>query len=51
MASADEMTGRFERFDARPGGSYRLALTYSDASGAPGYPEVNRLAQVTCPTR
>jgi uncharacterized protein YndB with AHSA1/START domain len=30
------MTGRFERFDARPGGSYRMALTYSDASGAPG---------------
>jgi uncharacterized protein YndB with AHSA1/START domain len=31
-----EMTGRFERFDARPGGSYRMALTYRDASGAPG---------------
>ncbi|NBE92389.1 ATPase [Nonomuraea sp. KC401] len=30
------MTGRFTRFDARPGGSYRLVLTYSDASGAPG---------------
>jgi uncharacterized protein YndB with AHSA1/START domain len=30
------MTGRFERFDARPGGSYRLVLTYPDASGAPG---------------
>ncbi|MET8612862.1 SRPBCC family protein [Streptomyces sp. SCPE 10] len=30
------MTGRFERFDARPGGSYRLVLTYSDVSGAPG---------------
>jgi uncharacterized protein YndB with AHSA1/START domain len=30
------MTGRFERFDARPGGSYRMMLTYSDASGAPG---------------
>ncbi|MFI9432460.1 MULTISPECIES: SRPBCC family protein [Streptosporangium] len=30
------MTGRFERFDGRPGGSYRLVLTYSDASGAPG---------------
>src|ERR1044071_3722552 len=30
------MTGRFEPFDARPGGSYRLVLTYSDASGAPG---------------
>jgi uncharacterized protein YndB with AHSA1/START domain len=32
----DGMTGRFERFDARPGGSYRMVLTYSDASGAPG---------------
>ena len=31
-----EMTGRFERFDARPGGSYRMVLTYGDASGAPG---------------
>src|SRR6266566_1239030 len=30
------MTGRFERFDGRPGGSYRMVLTYSDASGAPG---------------
>jgi uncharacterized protein YndB with AHSA1/START domain len=30
------MTGRFERFDARPGGSYRMVLTHSDASGAPG---------------
>ena len=30
------MTGRFERFDPRPGGSYRLVLTYVDAAGAPG---------------
>ncbi|MFV2021219.1 SRPBCC family protein [Micromonospora sp. LOL_023] len=30
------MAGRFERFDARPGGSYRLVLTYADASTAPG---------------
>lgn len=30
------MTGRFERFDARPGGSYRMVLTYVDSSGAPG---------------
>jgi hypothetical protein len=28
--------GRLERFDARPGGSYRMVLTYSGASGAPG---------------
>src|SRR5215468_11365889 len=31
-----EMTGRFERFDARPGGSYRMVLSYPDASGALG---------------
>jgi uncharacterized protein YndB with AHSA1/START domain len=30
------MTARFERFDPRPGGSYRLVLTYADASGALG---------------
>ena len=30
------MTGRFERFDPTPGGSYRLVLTYDDATGAPG---------------
>jgi uncharacterized protein YndB with AHSA1/START domain len=30
------MTARFERFDPRPGGSYRLVLTYLDASRAPG---------------
>jgi len=32
----DGMTGRFERFDARPGGGYRLVLTYADASAARG---------------
>jgi uncharacterized protein YndB with AHSA1/START domain len=31
-----EMAGRFERFEARPGGSYRMVLTYPDALGAPG---------------
>lgn len=30
------MTGRFERFDARPGGSYRLILTYDDPAAAGG---------------
>jgi len=30
------MTARFEHFDLRPGGSYRLVLTYRDASAAPG---------------
>jgi uncharacterized protein YndB with AHSA1/START domain len=30
------MTARFERLDARPGGSYRMVLTYTDAAGAPG---------------
>lgn len=28
----DGMTARFERFDPRPGGSYRLVLTYLDAT-------------------
>jgi uncharacterized protein YndB with AHSA1/START domain len=32
----DGMSGRFDRFDARPGGSYRLVLEYADASTAPG---------------
>ncbi len=32
----DGMSGRFERFDARPGGAYRMVLTYDDAAGAPG---------------
>ena len=31
-----DMTGRLARFDARPGGSYRMVLTYADPSGAPG---------------
>lgn len=30
------MTGRFEQFDARPGGSYRMVLTYGDAATARG---------------
>lgn len=30
------MSGRFERFDARPGGSYRLVLTYQDGSAGSG---------------
>jgi uncharacterized protein YndB with AHSA1/START domain len=30
------MSARFERFDLRPGGSYRLVLTYADDTGAPG---------------
>lgn len=30
------MTGRFEHFDARPGGSYRLILTYRDATEGHG---------------
>jgi uncharacterized protein YndB with AHSA1/START domain len=30
------MTARFDRFDARPGGSYRLVLTYDDPSAATG---------------
>jgi uncharacterized protein YndB with AHSA1/START domain len=30
------MTARFEGFDARPGGSYRLVLTYTDAAASSG---------------
>jgi uncharacterized protein YndB with AHSA1/START domain len=30
------MTARFERFDLRPGGGYRLVLTYDDPSAASG---------------
>jgi len=30
------MTGSFERFDARPGGSYRLVLTYADPFASRG---------------
>ncbi len=30
------MSASFERFDLRPGGSYRMALTYADATNAPG---------------
>jgi uncharacterized protein YndB with AHSA1/START domain len=30
------MTARFERFDPRPGGSYRLVLTYTDTAAASG---------------
>ncbi len=32
----DGMSGRYEWFGAKPGGSYRLVLTYPDASAAPG---------------
>ncbi|WP_240898799.1 SRPBCC domain-containing protein [Kocuria sediminis] len=30
------MTARFDRFDARPGGSYRMVLTDDDLTGTPG---------------
>lgn len=30
------MAARFERFDARPGGGYRMVLTYANAAGSPG---------------
>ena len=32
----DGASGRFERFDLRPGGSYRLVLTFSDAAASQG---------------
>jgi uncharacterized protein YndB with AHSA1/START domain len=31
-----DMTGSIERFDACPGGSYRMVLTYPDASASRG---------------
>ena len=31
-----DMTGRFETFDPRPGGSYRLVLTYASPDGSQG---------------
>jgi uncharacterized protein YndB with AHSA1/START domain len=30
------MTGKIERFDLRPGGSYRMVLTYADPSASRG---------------
>ena len=38
------MTGRFERFDARPGGSYRLVLEYADDS--PGVGKTSQHADI-----
>jgi uncharacterized protein YndB with AHSA1/START domain len=35
------MTGRFERFDARPGGSYRLVLTYAEPAAGRGKATAN----------
>jgi len=35
------MSGRFERFEARPGGGYRMVLTYADASDARGKSSVD----------
>ena len=35
------MTARFERFDPTPGGSYRLALTYTDPAIAGGKSSAN----------
>jgi uncharacterized protein YndB with AHSA1/START domain len=32
----NDMTGRFERFDLRPGGGYRLVLSYAEGSGEGG---------------
>ena len=30
------MTARFDRYDARPGGGYRMVLTYAEAAGGQG---------------
>ena len=32
----DGMRGRLERWDPRPGGGFRMVLTYLDAAGSPG---------------
>lgn len=32
----DGMTATIEHFDLRPGGSYRMVLTYADAAASPG---------------
>lgn len=32
----DNMTGKMHAFDARPGGGYRMSLTYQDPQGSPG---------------
>lgn len=32
----DGMSARIDRFDLRPGGSYRMVLTYADASASKG---------------
>jgi uncharacterized protein YndB with AHSA1/START domain len=37
----DGMTGRFEQFDVRPGGSYRLVLTYAEPSAGRGKATAN----------
>ncbi|PZS00994.1 MAG: hypothetical protein DLM70_12755 [Chloroflexi bacterium] len=39
-----DMAGSMEQFDARPGGSYRMVLTYPDASGLSLRPEGGALA-------
>jgi uncharacterized protein YndB with AHSA1/START domain len=35
------MTATFERFDPKPGGSYRIVLTYADPTGSPGKSSVD----------
>ena len=37
----DGTSGRFERFEARPGGSYRLVLTYDNAAADGGKATAN----------
>src|SRR6201996_9154815 len=32
----DDMTAKMHEFDLRPGGRYRMSLTYTDPKGAPG---------------
>jgi uncharacterized protein YndB with AHSA1/START domain len=41
----DGMSGRFERFDTRPGGSYRLILAYADDHAAALASSLRNLAE------
>jgi uncharacterized protein YndB with AHSA1/START domain len=38
----DGMTGRIERFDPRPGGGFRMELTYLDPADSPGKTSASR---------
>ena len=39
---AEGMVGKIERFDPRPGGGFRMELTYLDAANSPGKTAASR---------